>query len=338
MESSYEEKGNSILSILEDDINYCLDVLRLDNHRDGEIETKVKKLLYAQDTAFFSTYHKRLLALKVIADFVTVTSNPLSRSQLYDFLMLSTAALSSEGMKEYKMLQETTNDAIFKIYGDLIENYQIANDILRLNYPQIIVDVVAVLSRGIDMSGKEVSVYRVYNYYLSRKSQPISNFTSLHISNIMSDAGKNRADYDTSNNNLVQTLVRITGRNDKEIRESLTRLNNLDMERIRNLCVNYPKIDKYCRLVASDRKCFIDEIEREHKGNKLTKYQLHIAVVSIKKVRNYIENVLDRKFVPHSSHHINHTKHNLEYGYQVMGLIGSIKRRGKEESGSKRRI
>jgi hypothetical protein len=123
-----------------------------------------------------------------------------------------------------------------------------------------------------------------------------------------------------------------------EIRESLTRLNNLDIERIRNLCVNYPKIDKYCRLVTSDRKCFIDEIEREHKGNKLTKYQLHIAVVSIKKVRNYIENVLDGKFVPHSSHHINHTKHNLEYGYQVMGLIESIKRRGKEEGGSKRRI
>jgi hypothetical protein len=216
LESSYEKKGNSMLSILKDDINYCLDVLRLDNPRDEEIETKVKKLLYAQDTAFFSTYHKRLLALKVIADFVTVTSNPLSRSQLYDFLKLSTAALSSEGMKEHKMLQETTNAVIFKIYGDLIENYQIANDILRLNYPQIIVDVVAVLSRGIDMSGKEVSVYRVYNYYLSRKSQPISNFTSLHISNIMSDAGKNSADYDTRNNDLVQTLVRITGRNDRD--------------------------------------------------------------------------------------------------------------------------
>jgi hypothetical protein len=88
-------------------------------------------------------------------------------------------------------------------------------------------------------------------------------------------------------------------------------------------------------LVASDRKYFIDEIEREQGGNKLTKHQLHIAVVSIKKVRNYIENVLDRKFVPHSSHHINHTKHNLEYGYQVMGLIGSIRRRGMEENDSK---
>jgi hypothetical protein len=58
-----------------------------------------------------------------------------------------------------------------------------------------------------------------------------------------------------------------------------------------------PRVDEYCRLVAYDRKDFVDEIERERSGKKLTKSQLQIAVVSIKKVRDYIENVLDRKFV-----------------------------------------
>ena len=117
----------------------------------------------------------------------------------------------------------------------------------------------------------------------------------------------------------------------------MARLNNSDIERIRNLCVNYPKIDKYCRLIAADRKHFIDEIEREGGGKKLTKYQIQIAVISIKKVRKYIENVLDRKFVPHSSHYINHTKHNLEYGYQVMGLIErqQERRRTKEMNSNK---
>jgi hypothetical protein len=42
--------------------------------------------------------------------------------------------------------------------------------------------------------------------------------------------------------------------------------------------------------------------------------------------------VLDRKFIPHSSHYINHTKHNLEYGYQVMGLTESTKK-GRREKG-----
>lgn len=331
--SSSEEKGSHILAALEDDLDYCIDILKIDKHDDGKTETRIKKLLHTQNIAFFSTYHKRLITLKIIADFITLTSNTLTQSQLYDFLMLSTAAVvSAEGVRGSKRLQGTTNDIVFKIYGDLLENYQAASDILKLNYPGIIVDVVAVLNNGIDTSGKQVSVYGVYDYYLSRKSEPVSNnIAGVDISNTIpaSDEDKNKTERDTSNNDLVQSLVRITGRNSKEIEESLTRLNNSDIERIRNLCVNYPKIDKYCRLIAADRKHFTDEIEREYGGKKkLTKYQIQIAVISIKKVREYIENVLDRKFVPHSSHYINHTKHNLEYGYQVMGLIESSKRGG----------
>lgn len=330
--SSSEEKGNRILAALEDDLDYCIDILKIDKqYDDGKTETRIKKLLHTQNIAFFSTYHKRLITLKIIADFITLTSNTLTQSQLYDFLMLSTAAVvSAEGVRGSKRLQGTTNDIVFKIYGDLLENYQAANDILKLNYPGIIVDVVAVLNNGIDMNGKQVSVYGVYDYYLSRKSEPVSNkIAGVNVSNkITSDEDKNKTERDVSNNDLLQSLVRITGRNSKEIEESLARLNNSDIERIRNLCVNYPKIDKYCRLIAADRKHFIDEIERECGGKKLTKYQIQIAVISIKKVRKYLENVLDRKFVPHSSHYINHTKHNLEYGYQVMGLIESSKRGG----------
>lgn len=330
--SSSEEKGSHILAALEDDLDYCIDILKIDKHDDGKTETRIKKLLHTQNIAFFSTYHKRLITLKIIADFITLTSNTLTQSQLYDFLMLSTAAVVSAGVRGSKRLQGTTNDIVFKIYGDLLENYQAASDILKLNYPGIIVDVVAVLNNGIDTSGKQVSAYGVYDYYLSRKSEPVSNnIAGVDISNKIpaSDEDKNKTERDASNNDLVQSLVRITGRNSKEIEESLTRLNNSDIERIRNLCVNYPKIDKYCRLIAADRKHFTDEIEREYGGKKkLTKYQIQIAVISIKKVREYIENVLDRKFVPHSSHYINHTKHNLEYGYQVMGLIESSKRGG----------
>jgi hypothetical protein len=336
--SSSERKDNHHIlgTALESDLGYCLDALRI-KIEDDEATTKIREL-YAQNIAFLDIYHKRLVALKIIADYVTLASNFLSQSQLYDFLMLSSAAVSAEEMRGHER-PVGTDDMIFKIYRDLMENYETANDVLKLNYPRIIVDAFAVLSNGSDMDGKEVSVYRAYDYYLLRKSEPVSNdIAEVYSSKIISDEDKYGADHDISrsNNDLIQSLVRITGRNSKQIETLLTRLNRSDIERIRNLCVNYPKIDKYCRLVTYDRKHFVEEIEREQSGKKLTKAQQQIAVISIKKVQEYIENVLDRKFVPHSSHYINHTKHNLEYGYQVMGLIDSGKRKPKEERSSSR--
>jgi hypothetical protein len=331
---STEEENNHIEVALEEDLNYCLDILKITSHDEGETDTKIKKL-HAQNIASFRIYHKRLITLKTIADFIALTSNTLTPSQLYDFLMLSTTAvLSTEQMITNKGSQGTTNNIIFKIYRDLMENYQTVNDILKLNYPMIIVNIVAILNNGIDMNGKQVPIYSAYDYYLSRKSEPGShNFARVDdIYNISKlDEDKDITEYNVVNNDLVQSLVRITGRNNKEIEISLARLNNSDVGRISNLCVNYSRIEKYCRLIANDRKYFIDEIERECARKKLTKYQIQIAAISIRKVREYIENVLDRKFVPHSSHHINHTKHNLEYGYQVMGLIESKRWRRKQE-------
>jgi hypothetical protein len=67
------------------------------------------------------------------------------------------------------------------------------------------------------------------------------------------------------------------------------------------------------------------ELENEL-GKKLTYNQFQHASVSVRKTRSYIENVLDGKFLPHGSHGINHVRHNLEYGYQVIGIIERKKR------------
>ena len=46
----------------------------------------------------------------------------------------------------------------------------------------------------------------------------------------------------------------------------------------------------------------------------------------VQKVKIYVENVLDHKFEPDDSHGINHIKHNLEYGYLLIGLIESSRK------------
>jgi hypothetical protein len=63
-------------------------------------------------------------------------------------------------------------------------------------------------------------------------------------------------------------------------------------------------------------------------GRMLTDYQLQHASNSIRKAKLYIENVLDGKFVLHGSHVINHVKHNLEYGYQLIGMMQTSRRKG----------
>ena len=85
----------------------------------------------------------------------------------------------------------------------------------------------------------------------------------------------------------------------------------------------------YSRLITSEGK-FKNEVENEL-GRKLTYNQLQHVSVSVRKSRTYIENVLDGKFVPHGSHGINHVRHNLEYGYQLMGLI-ERRKRGSQKS------
>jgi hypothetical protein len=55
--------------------------------------------------------------------------------------------------------------------------------------------------------------------------------------------------------------------------------------------------------------------------------ELRHAIRSIRRAKVYIENILDNKFIPDSSHGINHIKHNLEYGYSLMNLIELPRRR-----------
>ena len=66
---------------------------------------------------------------------------------------------------------------------------------------------------------------------------------------------------------------------------------------------------------------------QNERGRKLSDHQIQHAANSIRKAKLYIENVLDGKFIPHGSYGINHTKHNLEYGYLIVGLMQPSRKR-----------
>ena len=59
----------------------------------------------------------------------------------------------------------------------------------------------------------------------------------------------------------------------------------------------------------------------------------HRVANLVRKIKTVLENVLDGKFVPHGTYGINHSKHDLEYGYLIVGLMQPSGRRTATKRG-----
>ena len=274
-------------------------------------------------------------AMKIIAH--VNSFNIFTKSQLADFLTLST-----KGIEEKRRSSEVINNLIYRIYMDIIENYESFSDSLRSKYPGIIVDVISIINRGMDTKGFKVS--DIWKYYQSRKQQAATMVEEEGREKILSYSPAPTSTTSTtvaaaaathkekiillSKKDLVRRLSQITDRDRKELEGSLSRLQDSDLKKISELCGNYSKLQYYSRLIAKEdsQEKFRNEIQREL-GRELSPQQIGRAISSIRRVRIYIENILDNKFIPDSSHGINHIKHNIEYGYQMMNLIGPSRKK-----------
>ena len=118
---------------------------------------------------------------------------------------------------------------------------------------------------------------------------------------------------------FVESLYKITKRKGQDLEQSLATLQESDLKKISDLCRNYNKLQYYSKkLIAKEE--FKNEIQKEL-GIELGPHQLTRAANSIRRVQLYIENILDNKFILDASHGINHIKHNIEYGYQLINII-----------------
>jgi hypothetical protein len=106
------------------------------------------------------------------------------------------------------------------------------------------------------------------------------------------------------------------------------RIQRIDILRIKDLCKNYDKLQKYSKIITDTDglQKFKTALQNET-GKKLSDHQLQHAANSIRKAKLYIEDVLDGKFIPHGPYGINHIKHNLEYGYLIVGLMQPDRKR-----------
>ena len=296
----------------------CLDLLKID---DPAIRKKSVDFIGSVPLGTVNTYGKWITAAKAIADSCAVAGRLYSQSELCDFL-----TVAAKGVDSKRAGAKTVNDATFHIYIDIMENYQNADERMKLHYPRIIVDTISALDKGVDTRGEAVGIYSLDRYYHGRKlTAPQEDPAATYVSSTMSDKVPIVPHLPPSySEDLVENLAQITNRSKKDLERSLASLQVVDIKKITDLSLNYKRLQKYGKL--SNPSAFKKELEKEL-GRKLTENQLQHAINSIRKVKPYIENVLDGKFVPHGTHGINHVKHNLEYGYQLMGLMEPRKRR-----------
>ncbi len=308
---------------------HCLNILKIE--KDNEIYRDALELVQKDPKESGNLSNEWIKAIKIIANaYSSLASYVFSQSQLSDFL-----TLSAKGIEEKRMSSQIINNVILKIYRDIIENYENFSHSLKLNFPTIVVDVISIINQGIDTKGTKVSSIGIEKYYQLRKQQSTmtreeqkkewkTQVTVIATSTTAATIHKERLLL--SNKDLVERLAQITNRERKELEESLSRLQDSDLKRISEICRNYSRLQKYSRLIIEGSgQEFRQEIETQL-GREIAAYQFGRAANSVKRVRVYIENILDNKFIADASHGINHVKHNLEYGYQLMNLIERTRR------------
>jgi len=356
----YKEK----LKCMKERLTRCLQLLKIDHN--NQISKTAFELIEktASDQSKKTQYGEWITALNAIAGSCVLNQQILSQSEIYDFLTVAVATNIEE-----KRRTKAMDDVIFKIYTDIMTNYQSSDPRLKIEYPKIVVDAVAILSSGVDAGGKKILVHNIEGYYQMRKldaseardlaiptkktmttsataasiaslvdrrkmEERQSTPTSLSGTKMSSDDNKPQQVHRGRDEKLdiLDSLSKITNRSKRDLEGSISKLQKTDIIRIRDLCRNYDKLQKYTKMILTkgnspeQQQKFKIALEKDI-GRELSEFQLQHAANSIKKAKQYIENVLDRKFVPHGSYGINHTKHNLEYGYLIVGLMQSSRKR-----------
>src|ERR687898_494979 len=184
---------------------------------------------------------------------------------------------------------------------------------------------------------KIISIYSVKNKEFFSQSQLYDLLTIMSrimderkkdvvnkLKKILSFEIESNSIQDIRESEIFEILEKLTKRNEKEIQNSFQSLIEPDKQKIENICRNYHKLQEYSQLMFTHG--FSELIEKEA-GRKLSESQIQHAANSIKKTKTYLESILDGSFVPKGKHGINHVKHKLEYGFQLMGIIQSKRRK-----------
>ncbi len=144
----------------------------------------------------FSTHFKDVtlsspcvIVLKTIAYSLQSNGVVLSKNKLYDFFTASYKFLITN-TGEIKgnpasIRSGIIDNSFFEICNDLLISYDFYDEKIKIQIPNLIVDVIAALFFKTDPYGKKISIFQVKTYYISKKESLVSNNFPLHSSKAM---------------------------------------------------------------------------------------------------------------------------------------------------------
>lgn len=320
-DSSFMQNKHIILQNWNDEnvliTDIITNVITLLNFNNNTVKNEIIEVLKNHNGSLTPS-DKWFHVLKILAICSVKNKFVFSQSQIYDLLTIF-SRIADEKKKE------VVNTVTFNVYKDVMENHHKLEENLKLIYPVIIVNLMHIIKYNKDIDGNLVNLFSINNYYQKSKSninQELQKIRSFEFQDKRLEG---------NNTETIRILELFTGRTEKDLHKLYSNLQESDQKKIADLCSNYQKIQDYGKLIETEN--FSNVIEKEI-GRKLSDSQLQHAANSIKKTKVYLENVLDGGFIPKGKHGINHVKHNIEYGFQLMGIIQSKRRKSeiKEEN------
>ena len=284
-------------------INNIFNLLSID---DIEIKNNVLEIL--RNFNVENIADRWFYVMKLFSIYSIKQNKVFSQSQLCDILTILSSLLEEKK-------RDLVNTITFNIYKDIIDNNKLSEN-QRLIFPFIIINLMYILKYGHDLEGRPINLYAINNYYQNSKRNAENEIEKIQLLNI-----EMNNNYD---NKIFMILKKITGRDEKDVHNSFNNLIEADQKKIENICNNYDKLQEYSKI---NKKNEFNEIIEKEAGRKLSDSQLQHAIYSIKKTKSYLENLLDGVFVPKGKHGINHIKHNIEYGFQLAGIIQSKRKK-----------
>jgi hypothetical protein len=121
-----------------------------------------------------------LILLKTITITIQTQKFVLKKSDVYDFFIMSYKFLADHLIKKQvnsnsiPFTLSTYDNVVFEICNDLLHNYDNFPNNVKVQFPNLLVDMLSIIFLKTDLEGKKISLFQLKTYYDSKKSSLIS--------------------------------------------------------------------------------------------------------------------------------------------------------------------